>query len=199
MIGRHEMQAARMSAAAALVAVGAAVAACGSKDATGPAISLSLEEVRGLASELSGAMNAMNVNFRTGGSSVFSIVPGPSFSVTGQINTTVSCPGGGTASAAGTSGGTTTLTADVTLTYTNCKTAHYLTNGSVHATGNGTTTATSASGQSTAQGTLKVTASDGRSGTCAIDLSASASMTQTSQPTYTVSGSACGANVSGRY
>jgi hypothetical protein len=193
------MQSARRSAATALVAVSVAVAACGSKDATGPAINLSLEEVRALATELSGAMNAMNVGFRTSGSSVFSIVPGPNFSAMGPINSTVNCPGGGTASAAGTSGGTTALTADVTLTYASCKTAHYLTNGSVHASGNGTSTATSASGQAAAQGTLKVTVSDGRSGTCAIDISASASVTQTTQPTYTVSGTACGANVGGTY
>jgi hypothetical protein len=185
---------------AALVA-SLSVGACGSRDATGPTISLSLEEVYALANELGGVMNSMSLSLRASGSSAFSILPGPGFSAAGPITSTARCPGGGTASATGSYSGTTTVTADVTLTYSGCKTAHYVTSGSVRASASATSTETTASGQATVGGTLRVTASDGRSGTCEVDFTAtgSASASQANRPAFTISGAACGANVSGTY
>ena len=96
------METSRFAVGTALVALGLSVGACGSKDATGPTISLSLEEVQALASELGGAMSSMSLSLRARLGPAFSIVPGSSMSTTIPINATAACPGGGSASAAGT-------------------------------------------------------------------------------------------------
>jgi hypothetical protein len=193
------MKATRIAAVTALVALGLSVGACGSKDVTGPTISLSLEEVYALANELGSTMSSLSLSLRARLGPAFSIVPGSSMSPTSPINATVSCPDGGNASAAGSYGGTTAVTADVTLTYTGCKTAHYLTNGSIRVTGSGTSTPTDASGQATVSGALTVTTSDGRAGSCEIDFTVTGSASGADTPAFTMSGRACGANVSGAY
>ena len=189
----------RIAVVTALVALGLAVGACGSRDATGPTISLSLEEIYALADELGGALRSMSLSLRASGALTFSIVHGPSLASTGPIDATASCPDGGNVSAAGSYSDTTAVTADVTLTYTGCKTAHYLTSGSVRATGSGTSTPTASSGQAAVAGALTVTASDGRTGVCEIEFTVTGSASGAGTPAFTVSGRACGANVSGAY
>lgn len=191
------MKSTRIAAATALLAVTLLAGACGGKEPTGPTISLSLEEVSTLAEELGSVMNTFTVaNLRTGTGPLFSIV-GVGAAV--PINATASCPGGGTASVAGSYDGTTTVTADVTFTYNGCKTAHFTTGGSFRVTGNGTSTATTATAQATASGTMNVSTVDGRSGACVIDFTINAGMTQTTAPVFAASGTACGAKVTGSY
>ncbi len=177
------MRSNRIAAATALVALSLGSGACASKDATGPSIGLSQEEVFNLAGELGNVMTSANL---------VSLQPGP-------IHMTVGCVNGGTAAANGSYAGTTTVTADVTLGYDGCRTAHYATSGSVRVTGGGVSTDSSLAANATFAGTLSVVTSDGRSGSCEIELTVTAGVSQTEQLAYTVTGAACGVNVSGVY
>jgi hypothetical protein len=195
------MQSMRIAAVTTLVAAGLFAGACGSKDSTGPSISLSQGEVFVLAGELGDVISAVTlVSARTSGGPLLSLVPGPNFRTEGPISQTVNCPMSGTATASGTFGSTTTTeTADMTFAFNACKTSHYLTGGSVRVTGNAASTPTTLSIHGTFAGTLTVTASDARSGNCQMDFTVNGSATQTSNLTYTASGNACGVNVAGTY
>jgi hypothetical protein len=171
-----------------LALVGSGAVSCASKDATGPNIGLSQEEIYGLGAELGSALNSP---------AFASVQPGP-------IDVSVNCPLGGSYTVTGTYGGDTTaagetLTADVTATYHGCRTGSFTTSGPVHLTASSTSTATAATVQAAAKGTLGVTTSDGRSGSCVIDVTAIASATQTAPMTTTVAGAACGMDVGGTY
>ena len=194
------MRSKRMASAATALAMVLAVGACGTKDATGPGISLSLEEVLSLASELGTVMNTYTaLSVRSGLSAVLRAAPARSVAAAIPINAKANCPGGGTTSLAGSYDGTTTVTANATVSYDGCKTAHFTTSGSIRADASATSTATNATAQGSVSGTLTVSTVDGRSGVCLIDLTVNMGMGQSGKAVTTVSGSACGANVSGTY
>jgi hypothetical protein len=172
--------------ALALVALGAV--SCAGKDATGPNISLSQEEIFALGAELGGALNAP---------AVVAVQPGP-------IDLAGDCRLGGSYAVTGayavdTTAAGETLTADVTATYHGCRTGSFTTSGSVRLTAGSTSTTTAATVQAAAAGTLGVSTSDGRSGSCAIDVTATATVTQSAPMTTTVAGAACGMDVGGTY
>jgi hypothetical protein len=154
---------------------------CGHEGPTGPTISLSQAEVVTLADE------------------VGDLMPTPLVDAPGPINATAACPGGGNISAAGSVGATnTTVTLDMTYTFTSCKSAHYTVSGPLRVRGSASSTATELSLQARFTGTVAVGTSDGRSGNCGVDFTVSTTVGQsTANPTYTISGSACGVNVSG--
>jgi hypothetical protein len=190
----------RMASAATALAMVLAAGACVSKDATGPGISLSLEEVVTLAGELGSVMNTYSaLSVRSGLSAVLRAAPARSVAVATPIGAKADCPGGGTTSLGGSYDGTTTVTANATVRYDGCKTAHYTTSGSFRADASATSTATNATAQGTVNGTLTVSTVDGRSGACVIDLTVNMTMGQAGKAVTTVSGSACGANVSATY
>jgi len=190
----------RIAPVAALLALTLSAGACGSKDATGPSISLSLEEVYALAGELGSVMNTYNAaSVRAGLGALRSAAPARGVAAVTPFNATANCPGGGTTSVTGSYEGTTTVTADATFSYSDCKTAHYTTSGSFRANATATSTATTATAQGTVGGTLTVVTLDGRSGACVVDLTVTMTMGQTGNPVTAVSGTACGAKVSGTY
>jgi hypothetical protein len=198
--GRFEMKPTRVAAVTAVLAVLLSSGACGGKDATGPGISLSLEEVFTLAGELGSVMNTYTaLSVRSGLNAMLRSAPARGPAAATPISAKASCPGGGTTSLAGSYDGTTTVTANATVSYDGCKTAHFTTSGSFRADAGATSTATNAAAQGSVSGTLTVSTADGRSGACVIDLTINISMGQTGNPVTTISGRACGANVSGTY
>ncbi len=179
------MRTTRFAIAATVVALGLGAGACSSKDSTGPAISLSQEEVFGLAGELSNALS-----------------PASMPATNGPIDINVNCPLGGTVSVSGsaTTISTTSVSADVTFGLQGCKTPRFTTGGSLRMTGSATSTGTSITAQLAASGTLDVTTLDGRSGRCPVDIGASTTVTQqTTVLTVNVTGSVCGISIAGTY
>ena len=184
------------------IALAAALAgmAC-NKEPTSPSLSLSLEELGTLVTELG---NVMSV-----GTSV--ALPAPPIRRIGlawtrlaaaatPFNASWSCPAGGTASIASTfDTSATAMSGDATLSYASCKTAHYTTSGAIHATGADTLAQTSEALHLSATGTLDVTTLDGRSGACPIDLTMIAHVVGSATPVYQVTGSACGVSLTGSY
>ncbi len=167
--------------ASGLIALAYAVACSGHDNATGPLIGLSQSEVASLADEASALM------------------PSPNLSGSGSTSASADCPGGGSISANGTYSATaTTGTLDLTYTFDACKGTLYTVSGPLRIQGTATGTATALSMQASFKGTLAVSTTDGRSGNCIVDFTVATTITQgTVTPTYTVSGSACGVNVSG--
>ena len=148
----------------AIVSVAVALFACGCKnDSTAPSVSFSQAEVTLWMSEIARASTGVVLS------------PGP-------IHASRGCPGGGTSSVEGSVSGTTTQTYSWTNTYSACKTASYTTDGSWLATGSADDTTMTLR----TSGTLTVTASGGRSGTCALDI------TSVSGGTATITGTICG-------
>ncbi len=183
------------------LALALAAGGCGAKDAMGPNLSLSLEEVGTLAQELSAVLTSVNI---VGAPSVRGgLAQAARARIVGAgsaFDTTANCPGGGTGAIAGSYDTTaTTMSADAKLTYTGCRTAHYTTSGSIQANGTYTLAATLETIQAKTSGELSVTTVDGRSGICAVDLTLNATAAPYSQPVYVVTGSACGLNLSGTY
>ena len=195
------MRSARNGLVAGAAVLSILAGACGTKDATGPNITLSLEEVSVLGQELAAVM---------GGPVVFSppAVAGPvARRILGRVlgaatpfNFSWNCALGGSASVASTYDTTATqLSGDATLSYSSCKTAHYTTTGSFHANGTDTITGSSETLHLTAGGSLDVTALDGRSGVCPIDITVNATGSTGANPVVTVTGSACGVTLTGTY
>jgi hypothetical protein len=198
------MRSTRIASVAAALAVALSSLACGSKDSTGPNIALSLEELGTLATELSSVMMGGTVTVGAPVARRMSLALARVKAAATPFNSSWSCPLGGTASIASTFDTSTTVTTeamsgDATLNYSNCKTAHYTTSGSFHATGSDSVTQASETVKLTAGGNLTVSALDGRSGACAIDLTMNASASGTANPMYVVSGSACGVKLTGTY
>jgi hypothetical protein len=127
------------------------------------------------------------------------LMPTPLVDAPGPVNASAACPGGGSISAAGSLSATsTTVTLDATYTFDSCKSAHYTVSGPLRVQGSATSTGTQLSMQASFKGTVAVSTSDGRSGNCGVDFTVSTTVGQgTANPTYTISGSACGVNVSG--
>ncbi len=188
------MRVTRFVPAAAVLA--ALLAGACSKDATGPSIALSLEEVGTLAQELGGVLSAMNVNpplVREHGSPLLGALARAARAGT-PVSGTTACLLGGTGSVTGTFDTTTTQwSANATVTYSGCKTAHYTTSGSVQLVAD--YGAATDSLHATANGTLSVAALDGRTGSCAIQLTGAAAATTGPAPTYVGTGYACGLKV----
>lgn len=184
----------------AALALALSAGACGGKEATGPNIGLSLEEVSTLAQELGnvfGAVSPISALVRKG---PMAAILGRVTAATLPFNQTAGCPGGGTATVAGTLDTTATaMSANAAFTYTNCRTAHFTTSGSFQASGTYTNAQTTQNVHLTAGGTLSVTALDERSGICIIDLTLDGNQPQAGNPVFGVRGSACGVNVSGTY
>jgi hypothetical protein len=170
-----------------------------SKDATGPSISLSQSEVAQLFTEISDAMSSVNMGFivgRSTGGPAISLRPGPNLSPMPGINATVTCPNGGSASAVGSVSGTTTVNFDVTFGFSACKTTSFTVGGSLRFSGSVASTATTLTMTETVRGTLTVNASNGRSGSCAVDFTITMSDAP-SGSTVTASGTVCGIKASG--
>jgi len=198
------MHPSRIPAAAAALAVALLGLGCGSKDATGPNIALSLEEIATLGTELTSVMVGGPVTFGAPAVRRFSLSLARARAAATPFNSSWACPLGGTASIASTYDTATTaavvaMSGDATLSYSGCKTAHFTTGGSFHAFGSDSVTQTSEVIKLTAGGSLTVNTLDGRSGACAIDLTMHASTSGTATPQYVVSGSACGVTLTGLY
>jgi len=175
------MRPARIGLAIALTGF---AAACGGNEAAGPGIALSREEVIGLASELGDAIRTV-------------AVPGLD---SGLLDGAAPCRNGGSATSAGSYAGADTVIGDATVTLSACRTTSYTASGPLHVTAtvagvrSATTTVTVH-----VTGTLQVSAADGRSGSCAVDVGAATAASGTATSLVQVSGTACGVNVSGRY
>ena len=192
------------------LALAALAGACGTKDLTGPALNFSLQEVYALAGELGGAMSGLAAaDIRAGLAAPRAGAPARSVALATPFKYAAGCPGGGTTSVSGSYDSTTTVTADslrttnyqasATFSYDGCKTAHYTTSGSFTATGRTSLILGFRAAAATVGGTLSVSTVDGRSGTCVLDVNVSTAVDQVGNTSYVVSGTACGANVSGRY
>jgi hypothetical protein len=178
--------------------LGLSVAAC-TNDTTGPSISLSQAEVSQLFSEVSDAMSSVNMGFivsQSAGGPAISLRPGPNLSPMPGVSATVSCPNGGTASAVGNFSGTTAISFDVTVGFSACKTTNFTVGGALRFFGSASQTQTTFSLTETVRGTLNVNASNGRSGSCAIDFTITVSGSP-ANPTIAASGMVCGINASG--
>lgn len=187
----------RASRIALLVSLVIAPGAC--KDGLGPAISLSQSEVTQMFTELWGSAQTaplVRMNVRDLGSGIRAL---RSLRGTSSISAspvpfaaTVPCAVGGSESISGSFDTTaTTAAADVTLALDACRTANYTVGGSLHMVLNATSTASLVSIQATFKGAFTVSASGGRSGSCAIDL-AYAETATVSSDTRTLSGTVCG-------
>lgn len=182
----------------AVLLLGLSAAAC-KNDTTGPSISLSQAEVSQLFSEVSDAMSSVTMGFivtQSGGGPAMSLRPGPGLSTMPGVSATVNCPSGGSVSASGNFSGTTTVGFDVTFSFSSCKTTNFTVGGSLRFFGSASETQTTISLTETVRGTLNVNASNGRSGSCAIDFTITVSGSP-ANPTITASGMVCGINASG--
>jgi hypothetical protein len=195
------MRTTTIARAAALVTLGLLAGACAGKEATGPNVSLSLEEVAMLGQELSGVM-AINFGSAPARGPMPRLRVAQVLRAATPFNSTWNCTLGGTASLVSTWDTTaTTASGDATMTYSSCKTAHYTTSGSLHANGSDTyNQATSVENiHLTASGGLNVAHVDGRTGVCPIDVTMNATESPSTNPMYVVSGGACGVSLSGTY
>jgi len=194
------MKCPRIAPVTALLALTLSAGGCG-KDATGPNIAFSLTDLASLVQELAGVMGPINVvSLRTVGGPPARSGPARLLRIAAPFDSVWSCPGGGTASVSGTYDTTAASpSADATVTYAGCKTAHFTTSGSFRANGGGTITQTSETVQLGVSGSLNVSAVDGRSGICPIGVTLNASATPMTSPVYVVDGSACGVRLSGTY
>jgi hypothetical protein len=176
------MRTARRFFAVVVAVLGVLGGACAGQDATGPSIALSQEEVFGLAGELSGAMVLATVP----------LAPGP-------FQATAYCPNGGTVTISGSDAQTeTTVAADVTFAFSGCRTAHYTTSGSLWITG-GATNADTTVAEAAGTGSLGVTAADGRSGGCEVNVTVSTTVVAAGPSAVTARGTACGVDLGGSY
>ena len=167
--------------ASGFAALACAFGCSGHENPTGPTVSLSQAEVVTLADE------------------VGSLMPSPNLGTPGSTNASAACPGGGSISATGSYSATsTTATLDVTYAFNSCKSTHYTVSSPLRVRGSATSTGTQLSMQASFKGTVAVSTSDGRSGNCGVDFTVSTTVGQsTANPVYTISGTACGVNVSG--
>jgi hypothetical protein len=177
------MRTARVPFAIVVAVFGILGGACAAKDATGPAIALSQEEVFGLAGELSDAMTSASVPLASG-----------------SFQTSADCANGGTVTISGSDTQTdASVAADVTFAFNGCRTAHYTTSGSLRITGGATSTDTVVTAEAAGSGSLGVTAADGRSGDCQVNLTVTTTVAPAGPSAVTVRGTACGVDVGGSY
>lgn len=190
------------TALAATLALSLGAGACGTKDATGPAISLTQEDVFRLADELGSVMSNYTVtaSLRAAMRSLRAAAPMRAAAASVPVNASAACPGGGSTSLSGSYDETaTTATATATFSYSGCKTAHFTTDGSFSGSGEATTTQTALTAHATLSGTLSIVTTDGRTGSCRVDVVADVTEAASGKTTYTLSGSACGVDVSQTY
>ena len=188
------------AALALLLSLGAG--ACSSRDATGPAISLTPEEVYQLAGELGAEMNnyIATASLRAARASIRAAWPARAAAASVPLSGSAVCLGGGTTTMTGSyDEGTTTTSANATFSYSGCKTAHFTTDGSFSGSGEVTATQVTTTGHATIGGMLHVGTADGRSGTCPIDVTVDVTTTRTGAMTFVISGSACGVTVNQTY
>jgi len=195
------MKTRRIAAVSAFGALAILAGSCGTKDATGPTIRLTVEEVFALAGELGAVMNSYAAaSVRSAMSGAHAGGPARSVAPSTAFRATASCTAGGSTTVAGSYvESTSSASANATFSYDNCKTVHYITDGSLSATGGLIIGQTGVMGQATAGGTLTVSTADGRSGSCAIDVTVNITGDFGGNTTYVVSGTACGVKVSGTY
>ena len=168
---------------------------------TGPAFSMSLDDVGVLAQELAGV-------FVPPTGVVFSRPAGASRSVAEGLwrAARAAVPfdqggicSGGSAEAWGNFDTTATpMSASATAYFGSCATAHYRTTGTLRALGTYTLTATQDSVYLWMNGSLTVTRQDGISGACAVDVTLSAVGVGGSAPVYVATGTACGQRLPGK-
>lgn len=173
--------------APAVVALALAAGACGD-DATGPQIELTQQEI--------GELFAAIAEIFDGFANLSVANPGVSFSLVGvleDIDETVSCPQGGSATAQGTANETeTTFDLDVDLGFNECGSQGFVLGGSLNFDGSGSASDTEVHLDLSISGDLSVK-TDSRSGTCTMSLDYSIDATQSGFD-YSVSGSICGQN-----
>ena len=175
------MRTARIFSAAALGLLGLAPGACGSKDATGPNISLSQGEVASLGQEIGNVIDYFD--------------PYP-----GSFDASHSCPVDGSVRATGSLAvADSVLTLNATLTFDGCRTAHYTANGPMTVTGGAVAGRAALSFSGVFRGSLGVATQDGRTGACPVDFTVSGSELQTGPVQLTVTGTACGQGVGGMF
>jgi hypothetical protein len=112
-----------------------------------------------------------------------------------SINVSANCPSGGTVGVSGSENatGTTGASFDFTLAFTTCKTTHFTLGGSLEYKGSETASASSFNISYTVTGSVTVTATDGRTGTCGFDFTVTVtSGANASNATVSVSGTFCG-------
>ena len=191
-----------VTAVTAVLAVSLGAGACASKDVTGPAITLTVEEVYQLADELGTVMSTYNTtaSLRAMASALRAAGPVRAAAASVPFKASAACVGGGTTSVSGGyDEGATTASANATFSYSGCKTAHFTTDGSFSGLGTLTASQTLVTAHATFSGSLRVATSDGRSGSCPIDVTVDVTMAQTGATTYVISGSACGTAVNQTY
>ncbi len=178
------MGATRSVVAAVVVVLGLGTGSCSGKDATGQSFALTQEDVYTLGGELSGALNPADF-------------PGSN----GPIGINLACPLGGTLSVEGrdTTYSSSYATADITFGFQGCKTSHFTTTGSFRVTGSVTASPAVDSANALASGELTVLSTNGRFGTCSVDLGVIATVTGLGAPSYTLGGGVCGVNLTGKY
>jgi len=125
--------------------------------------------------------------------------PGLSLSLTGileDINETVACPDGGTASVTGTDNSTTnTIDFDADLDFNDCQSQGFTLGGGLNFNGSGTGSDTGFSLEMSISGDLTVETDDGRTGGCSWDVNYDIDASGTSV-SFSVSGSICGESFS---
>jgi hypothetical protein len=163
----------------------ALLASVSCSDSTAPSIALTDQEVAQLFMEISEAMGDPTGAGRA---------PNGAFALTTTtMSTTVECLGGGTVGLNGTMvENTTTFTLDVTETFNACRTETFTIGGSLRliATINAPDEETLTLHE-TLKGTLTVTHEDGRTGSCALDVTVDLSVSG-ENVTATASGTICG-------
>jgi len=184
---------------AAAAAVALTLTATGCKDSTGTTITLTPTEAAELSGEIGQALSGGGIALNQ-----ISVIEPPmlafgSSGPAGPITVTVNCVGGGTVGVSGSTTGTSSsATFDVTETFNACKTAHFNVGGSLHLTGNFSSSQSTFTFQETVKGSLSVQhLTDGRSGNCGIDFTVNGSINQsTGAVTVSASGNVCGINAS---
>src|SRR5690242_3360386 len=193
--GRQFMRISRVLAGAT-VAMGLAVAGCGDSTGGGAStVTISNTEALEMWTEVGEAISAgFSASASRQGGPALSRMSLPELDKLVTINASANCPSGGTVGISGseTANGATGASFDFTLAFTTCKTTHFTLGGSMEYKGSETfTSQTSFNISYTVTGSVTVSASDGRSGTCGFDFTVTVSASGGS-PTATVSGTFCG-------
>jgi hypothetical protein len=199
----------RYAAVLTLALVGLSAAACDRATRT-DAASLSAEEARALAAAVDGASAAVvDSRSKSGANLSLADLPGAAadvFTNHGNLSVSRDCPAGGSTSLSGEQtlvidSDAGTLTLDVTASKAHAACA-FRTEQGERITVDGTvslvahralSSAGTASGSQTHEGSLSYTTSSGKSGTCEVDLTSAFDASQaTGTATHTINGTVCG-------
>jgi hypothetical protein len=200
------MRLTRLVSGTVIGVIGLSAWACSKSASTAPTGGFTEAQAGQLFSELAAVSASIStVGFEraasTSGGVLLPIFSRPAFDIQSSISVSGNCPAGGTVSISGNVNPTaSSVTFDFTDTWSSCKTADYLTNGSTTENGNFSYTTGSSptiSGTLTETGTLSGTAlSGGSSFTCSLNVTLTVSGTSSS-PSASWSGTMCGVAVSG--